>query len=149
MSQNIKAFISLPISFIISIIILKICLLTLSELNDILIHWLTFLFEYIFTGVVVGFAFSFTYLIFANYNFQNGDSKPKSPMIKKVCNILYGYLFIFSILTVYMYGFMRNYSLINSKLLSFNENYFKFILIGIIIGIYGYFKKWKIQLKNY
>lgn len=142
MKQNIRTFISFPFSLIISAILLKMCIFGLSDLNDIFFDWITFFFKYIFTGIIVGFTFSFSYLLLAEDKIQNENVKKQISIFKYIFDAFYGLLFVVSIITVFTYGFLRDYSLINSKLLSYNENYFKYISVGIIIGIYGHKKKW-------
>lgn len=136
MNNILKTFISLPISITISLILFKVLVLIFDELEGFFFDWILFFFQFMFTGLLVGYIYSNLFLFFINEKNEFN--------LKFILNgIRYFYIIVFCIIIInlYIYGFLRDEVLIESKLLNYNENYIKFTFIGSILGIYGYFKR--------
>ena len=138
MTKNFKAIISLPYSLFTSILFLKLYFFTFKELIEFYPQNSIFFFlKYILVSLIVGFNFSFTFLYLSDYK-TILKSFSKKFIIKKIFNYFYMYLAIFIFFTIFFYS----YSEYNTT--KYNENYFLYIFIGIITGIIGFVRNWKL-----
>lgn len=139
MTKNFKAIISLPYSLFSSILFLKLYFFTFKELIEFYPQNSIFFFlKYILVSLIVGFNFSFTFLYLSDYKTTFLKSFSKKFIIKKIFNYFYMYLAIFIFFSIFFYS----YSEYNTT--KYNENYFLYIFIGIVIGIIGFLRNWKL-----